>query len=229
MNVLSRLNVGFSFFTLLISSSAFASWADGTPGSYYFPDSTQNVNQEPKKNSKPTQTSMRRGKDLESRQALKPFAPDSHNLSVGLGQIFLLSDQQGTLGDSLGVQSEYTYGVSKLLGYQAALSHSNHSNGKYSLTQIRTGTRLNLGTFDQMIPYVNAGIGFNRASSNNLGSSQSAILFGVYGGAGIDLRISPEVFFGTSLNWSPAFQSSSSSSTLGASSMQFLGKVGYTF
>jgi hypothetical protein len=108
----------------------------------------------------------------------------------------------------LGTQLHYTYGVSDLFGFDSSIGYSEHSNGKYSLTTLLTGIRLNLSWYDKLIPYIVFGLGFYRPSytdntapsSINNSTSISAILFGLHFGPGIDLQLSRNVFFGAAVN-----------------------------
>ena len=156
---------------------------------------------------------------------LSPFSPGSHNISLDLGQVFLVGDLT-KFQNTLGTQLHYNYGVSDLFSFDSSLGYSQHSSGQFSLFTLLSGVRMNLSWFDKIIPYGIFGLGFYLPSyldttatptrtsstgpSNGSGSSSSspdlstlpsvsALLFGVHLGAGVDLSLSRNVFFGASL------------------------------
>ena len=168
----------------------------GSPGSYYSSSSTESA--------------PRRSSSRESSKALVPFGPESNNLALDLGQVFLLGNLGTNYQDSLGMQLHYTYGVSDLFGFDSSLGYSSHSDGKYSLTTLLTGLRANLSWYDRVIPYAVVGLGFYKPSyritSKDLPSSNvSPVVFGVHLGPGIDLQLSQNLFFGAALTFHDIF------------------------
>src|SRR4051794_15463889 len=57
-----------------------------------------------------------------------PFAPGSHNLSLDVGQVFLMGDLATNFADSIGTQLHYTYGVSDMFGFDTSVGYSSHSD-----------------------------------------------------------------------------------------------------
>lgn len=164
---------------------------------------------------------------------LRPFSPGSNNLSLEIGQTFLMGEHSA-YDDALSYTGSYTYGVSRLMAFESALSYSNHSEGKYSMLSLSAGGRMNLSYYDRIIPYANAGLGFYKPSRElNENASLSATLFGLYLGVGADLSLSPEMFFGAALTFHNAFGTTKNTSigpvSLGGSYANFLARVGYTF
>lgn len=201
-----------------------ASWKTTSP--YYYGD----ANPPPAaKDEYRGQTSRRRAKTRE--REVTPFAPDSNNVSLDIGQNFLVgSDYQ----DSIGLQGTYTYGVSKLFAFNSSLGYSSHSDGDYSKLHLVVGPRLNLATYDRIIPYANAGLGFYRASREvNTLSSISGTMFGVMLGAGADLQLTKETFFGASLAYHELFGTKKETTIgtidLASTYITFMAHVGYTF
>ena len=182
----------------------------------------------------PSQSTRRAPSTLyDDRSKITPFSKDSHNVSLELGQVFLVGDS-AQYSDSLGSRLNYTYGVSELMAFESALAYSSHSDGKFSQISLMTGVRMNLSIYDQMVPYIDAGIGFFRPSKQlNEKSSFSSTLFGLYVGGGLDLKLSKEFFFGPSLQLQNAFGTSKETSegtiSLGGSSINFMARAGYTF
>jgi opacity protein-like surface antigen len=208
-----------SVLSLLVSSSTLAN--------SYFNDEAGRI-------SAPSQSIRRTSSTIfDDRSRISPFSKDSHNLALELGQVFLVGDAS-KYSDSLGTRVNYTYGVSELLAFESTLAYSSHSEGKYSQLSLMSGVRMNLSNYDQMVPYVNAGIGFFRPSKDiDEKASYSATLFGLYAGAGLDLKLSKEFFFGPSIQLQNAFGTSRDTTvgrvSLGGSSINFMARAGYTF
>jgi opacity protein-like surface antigen len=199
------------------------SWKSASP--YYYGDSTNPVAKDNYRNI----TSRKRSK-VRSRE-LTPFSPDSNNISLDIGQNFLVgSDFQ----DSIGMQGTYTYGVSRLFAFTSSLAYSSHSEGAYSKLALTAGPRLNLASFDRIIPYANAGLGFYRANRDlTTITSISGTMFGIHFGGGADLQLSSESFFGASLAYHQLFGTNKETSIgtidLASNYLTFMAHVGYTF
>lgn len=137
-----------------------------------------------------------------------PFAPDSNNLSLDVGQVFLMGDLSTSYNDSLGMQLHYTYGVSEMFGFDASVGHSSHSGGRYSLTTLLAGLRTNLTWYDKVIPYAVFGLGFYKPGYkfDDL-TSYSPVVFGLHLGPGVTLQLTDQFFFGASLTFHDIFGS----------------------
>jgi len=156
-------------------------------------------------------TENRAPRRLPAREArknnLSPFAPESNNVSLAVGQVFLMGDLSN-YSDSIGTELHYTYGVSDMFGFNAALGRSSHSDGRYSQTTLTTGLRANLSWFDKVVPYAILGLGFYKPRVEiDDTQSLSPLLFGVHFGPGIDLQITRELFFGAGLTFHDIFGS----------------------
>lgn len=167
------------------------------------------------------------------RKTMTPFDAGSNNLALEVGQVFLMGNAS-KYSDSLGTRVNYTYGVSELFAYEAALSYSNHSDGQFSQLALSSGLRMNFMNYDQVIPYAGAGLGFYRPNQQITPAlSQSSTLFGIYLGAGLDLKLTNQIFFGPNLKFQHAFGKTTESPigpvSLGGTSIDFMGRVGYTF
>lgn len=221
---------------LALTSNGFAgSWTDDdtswkTASPYYYGDNAAPVQKDNyEKDSYRTQTTRRRPKVRE--RELHPFAPDSNNVSLDIGQNFLIgSDYQ----DSIGMQGTYTYGVSRLLAFSSALSYSSHSDGAYSKLALTVGPRLNLASYDRIIPYVNCGLGFYHANRElTQTASLSGTMFGVNFGGGADLQLTKETFFGASLAYHELFGTKKDTSIgtidIASNYLAFMAHVGYSF
>lgn len=220
-----------AFSILFTSVNAFAgswtdddnSWKNASP--YYYGDSATPIARDDYRG----QTSRRRPK-VRSRE-LSPFAPNSNNVSLDIGQNFLVgSDFQ----DSIGMQGTYTYGVSRLLAFTSSLAYSSHSEGKYSKLALTVGPRLNLARYDRIIPYVNAGLGFYRANRDlTANTSISGTMFGVNFGGGADLQLSHETFFGAAMNYHQLFGTNKDTTIgtidLASNYLTFMAHIGYSF
>lgn len=148
----------------------------------------------------------RSASEISRRNPVTPFAPGSHNLSLDIGQIFLMGDLSTNYANAIGGRVHYTYGVSDLFGFEAMLGRSSHSEGKFSVTTALAGLRTNLAWFDKVVPYVSFGLGFYKPSYQySLTNSVSPVLFGVHVGPGISLEITDNVFFGASLTFHDVF------------------------
>jgi hypothetical protein len=166
---------------------------------------------------------------------LPPLSPGTHNLSVGVGQIFLVGDLSNQYENALGTQLHYTYGVSDLFSFESDFGYSSHSNGNFSLVNLDAALRTNLIYFDQLVPFASLGLGFYRPSQTlSDQSTLSALLFGLQLGGGIDLLLNKSFFFGTRLNYHNMFDSSKVSSNgiarpIGGSFVSFMIHAGVTF
>lgn len=139
-------------------------------------------------------------------QDISPFAPDSNNLALDVGQVFLMGDLSDKYGDSIGSQLHYTYGVSDIFGFDASLGYSSHSEGKLSMTSLLTGLRTNLAWYDKIIPYAMAGLGFYRPSYEIAPlQSVSQLVFGLHMGAGVDLVLTRQLYFGSAITFHDIF------------------------
>ncbi len=153
-----------------------------------------------------------------NRYTASPFTPGSNNLALDVGQIFLMGDL-GEYSDSIGSQIHYTYGVSDLFGFDSSLGYSDHSDGKFSMITLLAGLRTNLSWYDKVVPYLVFGLGFYRpsyqqlvsasasATGNATATSVAPVLFGVHLGPGVDLEVTRNLFFGTSLTFHDVFGS----------------------
>jgi opacity protein-like surface antigen len=143
-----------------------------------------------------------------------PFAPGSNNLSLDVGQFFLVGDLS-KYTDNIGAQLHYTYGVSEVFGFDSSFGYSSHSDGQFTMTTLLTGLRTNLSWYDKAIPYATVGMGFYRPSYElPAGGSLSPVLFGIHLGGGVDLQVSRNIFFGTGLNLHNIFTSTKKFTTL---------------
>lgn len=224
---LSRLAFTFLFTAMIVTSAHADSWAGDddswkTASPYYYGDSGPSVKPEPHYKS---------ARRVKVKPEVNPFTPDSNNVSLDIGQNFLIgSDYQ----DSIGLQGTYTYGVSSLFAFTSSLGYSSHSDGKYSKFDLIAGPRLNLANFDRVIPYINGGLGFYRASRElNATNSLSGTMFGVHVGGGADLILTKETFFGAAITYHQLFGTNQQTSIgpidLASNFMTFMAHVGYTF
>lgn len=137
---------------------------------------------------------------------ISPFSPGSHNVSIDVGQTFLMGDLGSKYSDSIGWQAHYNYGVSDMFAFDASLGHSSHSESKFTMTTLLTGVRMNLAWYDKVIPHLDFGLGFYRPSYTfSERSSMSPVVFGLHLGPGIDLELSKQFFFGASLTFHDMF------------------------
>lgn len=139
---------------------------------------------------------------------IAPFSPDSHNISLSVGQVFLMGDLGSNYSDNLGWRVNYTYGVSDIFGFHSSFGYSNHSDGAYSMTLLTSGLRMNLAWFDKIVPNLDFGLGFYKPSialGSQSDESISPVLFGLHLGPGVDLQLNDQVFFGTSLTFHSIF------------------------
>ena len=217
----------FALFILLWSSVSFAS-----TGRSSFANTSWNSD------SGSSHRSSARAKDAYSGE-ISPFSPGSHNLSVDLGQVFLMGDLTSRYANSLGTQLHYAYGVSDLFGFDTSLGFSQHSNGKYSLTTLLSGLRMNLSWYDKIIPYIVFGLGFYMPnySDNSVpgrSASISSVLFGLHIGPGIQLELSKNMFFGASILYHNMFGVATSWAdgeplNVGGAYTSFFMNIGVTF
>lgn len=221
----------FSYgFASLVLAVAFIGSAQAAPSSRWnqrpeWADSGNDINSAPNQK----RSYAERG----SRSKIAPFSPNSHNVSLAVGQVFMMGDL-GKYNDNIGGQLQYTYGVSNIFGFNADLGYSSHSNGQFSQTNLLTGLRTNLSTFDKVIPYLKGGLGFYRQSeqlSNTV--TINPLLFGIHVGPGVDLEINQQMYFGASLTFHDIFNSTTQTAlgprTVGGTYTTFFLHLGTTF
>lgn len=186
------------FLSLIISQNSFAasSWS-----------SQPSWAQQPNRQAPSQQSySQRKSYRQEISRETQPFAPDSHNLALDIGQVFLLGSTGDKYDDNIGYQVHYTYGVSEMFGWDSSFGYSSHSDGKFSNTALLSGVRMNLSWFDKVVPYVNAGLGFYKPTYQLSDyTDTSALLFGIHMGGGVTLVLNSQFFFGTSLTFHDMF------------------------
>jgi len=117
-NFLLFLTLSILSVTTLRTSFTQAAWVDDEYQSNY-----------PAYNQPERYQTVRKSSQKEKRKDFTPFSPESNNLSLDIGQIFLMGDL-ASLDDALGIQTTYTYGVSRIFAFESSLGYSNHSNGK---------------------------------------------------------------------------------------------------
>lgn len=166
------------------------------------------------------------------------------NVALEMGQIFLLGDLS-KYEDSLGFRLHGTYGVSDIFGFDLSAGFSDHGEGKFGMLSLLPGIRINLAWYDKVIPYAVGGMGFYKPTYKKLGvgikeanpdASLSPILFGIHLGAGVNLELTKQVFFGASLTLHNMFGAtklnpvdSNKSFDVGGTFMAFLVNAGMTF
>ena len=178
---------------------------------------------------------IRRSSPRSSSSAISPFSPGSSNLGIDIGQIFLMGDLTHDYSDSIGSQLHYTYGVSEMFSFDSSIGYSSHADNKFSIISLLPGLRMNLAWYDKVIPYATFGLGFYKpaieVSSTNI---VSPVLFGIHGGAGVNLEVTQQLFFGASLTLHDMFGTKkllSSGNTLNVDGTytSFLVNAGVTF
>jgi opacity protein-like surface antigen len=169
---------------------------------------------------------------------LSPFSPGSNNVALDVGQVFLMGDLGNKYSDSIGEQVHYTYGVSDLFGFDSSLGYSSHSDGDFSMVTALTGIRLNLSYYDKIVPYAIGGLGFYKPTytitgTNGMDTTASTVLFGLHVGAGVDLELTRNLFFGAALTLHDVFgsvqQVNNQTLAMGGSFASFLIHAGVTF
>lgn len=227
---------------LLAASLAMATLADAAPSNSPWGKKSSYGSSDPRLNTS-SNTPRRSIESIEYSRDVSPFGPDSHNLSLDLGQVFLLGDLGNNYGNSLGVQAHYNYGVSELFAFDAALGYSSHSSGDFSMTNLRAGMRMNLSWYDKIVPHLSFGLGFYKPSmqysltnsaNGQTTASVSPLVFGIYLGPGVDLMISQNMFFGASLTFNDLFGTTTTTADgkildVDGTYSQFFLRIGMTF
>jgi len=224
IGILSGAIYFISFFFLSQIASANSSWSN-QKSSW----TSKHSQHRPAKRALPSAPTIQK-------RLVTPFSPGSNNLSLDIGQVFLMGDLAEDYSDNIGTQVHYSYGVSDLFAFDTSLGISSHSQGNFSMGSLTTGLRTNLAWYDKVVPYAIFGLGFYRPNYQiTTTSNLSPILFGVHLGAGVDLEISNRVFFGASLTFHDIFSStrtidgSSTAYSVGGTYISFLVRAGVTF
>ncbi len=178
-----------------------------------------------------TSRHRRASRDIESNG---PFSPNSHNIALNLGQVFLMGNLTEKYSDNLGTQLSYTYGVSDILGFHSSIGYSEHSEGQFSLLSAVAGIRTNLNWYDKVVPNATVGLGFYRPSYQLTPTTSLApILFGMHLGVGADLVMTKQIFFGAALTFNDIFSNTrqlpSGSFEVGGTYISFNLRAGVTF
>ncbi len=213
----------YSVSSSLISSEAFAYYPNNSVQSVKFTRSSRDNPEKPKK------------QKVIDTTPTSPFAPGTHNVSLGIGQVFLLGALGNSYENAIGPELHYSYGVSDLFAFESNFGYHSHSNGNLSIWNLAAGLRTNMMYFDQLVPFINVGLGFYHPSLTYAsGGSANTLLFGLQLGGGIDLLISKQVFFGTRLTYNDMFDSTKKDSlgatqSLGGAFISFVVHAGYSF
>ncbi len=134
-----------------------------------------------------------------------PFAPGSNNVSLDVGQVFLMGDLSSTNPNAIGTRLHYTYGVSEVFGFDSSFGYSSHGT-EYSMSSLTAGLRSNLSWYDKVIPHLVFGLGFYKPSYQLTATqSLSPVVFGMHLGPGIDLELTRSIFFGAALTFHDIF------------------------
>lgn len=150
-------------------------------------------------------------KESYAKSNVSPFSPGSNNVSLDVGQVFLMGDLSDTYTNAIGTQIHYTYGVSDVFGFDSSFGYSSHSSqtnptGNFSVTSLLAGMRSNLTWYDKVIPHFILGLGFYKPTMEvSPTQSVSPVMFGLHMGPGIDLELTKQVFFGASLTFHDMF------------------------
>lgn len=201
-----------------------------SPGAYGAKSTWSNP---PTKKNRPSPESS--SDDFESgRSNHAPFTPDSHNVALDVGQVFLMGNLGDRYNDNIGLGVHYTYGVSDLFGFDSSFGYSTHSDGSLSLLSLLLGLRANLSWYDRVIPHAVVGLGFYRPSYQLTATeSEAPVLFGLHLGPGVDLQISNSVFFGAALTFHDMFGGNRTTTAgvrdLGGTFTTFMLRVGLSF
>lgn len=142
---------------------------------------------------------------------ISPFAPNTHNIAIDVGQVFLMGDMASNYSNAIGFRAHYTYGVSEMFGVDSSFGYSNHSSGRFSLMSGQAGLRVNLTFFDKIVPFAVAGLGFFRPSfdipTENGVENIAPVAFGLHISPGVHLEVTSRLFFGISLQLQTLFNS----------------------
>lgn len=243
---LSKLgfNKGYSFWwiaALAVSADCLAA----TGGASWSQSNSWSANE-------PSSSSHKSSRSREA-AAASPFAPGSNNLALHIGQVFLFGDLSDKYSNAIGSQLHYTYGISDMFGFDSSLSYSEHTSegspSHFSMTTLLTGLRANLSWYDKVIPYGVFGLGFYKPSYQQLTASManpgdlvfqnavpaniSAVLFGVHLGAGVDVELTKQMFFGAAITLHNMFGTTKVTSigpvSIGGTYTSLLAHLGVTF
>jgi len=234
--------MGFLFLIpLSVQASSFSSSSNppsyyaSTPTTYSPQDNSDKKNQNESLNYTRS-SALPTGNSQSSKGPLSPFSPGSSNLELDVGEIFLTGSLAKYFQDSIGTELKYTYGVSDLFAFESSTGYSGFSktNDTMSLMYLNAGLRTNLVFFDQLIPYASFDLGFYRPAMTIDSVNYAALLFGLSLGAGVDLTITKNLFFGTRLTYHDMFGTNTTGSngdvlSVGGSFISFLIHAGMSF
>jgi hypothetical protein len=148
-------------------SNSNSSWDSSSNSNWSNNDSSSDGNSNSDNTYNPSRKASSRNeariKQLEN-QNLSPFAPGTNNVSLEMGQVFLMGNFGSNYSDSIGEGLHYTYGVSDLFAFDSSMGYSTHSNGQMSMFNATAGLRTNLTWYDKIVPYFAFGLGFYRPS-----------------------------------------------------------------
>lgn len=122
-----------------------------------------------------------------------PRTPNKHGFGLGIGQTVLGGDFAKYGEDKITLDFFYTYLASYSFDLLVNLHLNNHEKND-STTYLRgatVGIKGRLYDFDQFAPYLVGGVGFYRPGRDTpaYGESTKKTVFGLNGGAGLDLQL----------------------------------------
>ncbi|MCX6113576.1 MAG: outer membrane beta-barrel protein [Proteobacteria bacterium] len=165
---------------------------------------------------------------------ISPCNADEGDLSLGgsFGGVGLTGSGMGQYGSNgFGYGGYITYAPSNMFDLDINLVYSPHSNGAnsanlfYGTIGLKTGFK-----FDQLSPFLTAGVGIYRNSIQLGGVSDSAAAFGFNVGGGMDIDLGKWFRMGLLVRFHPVFSKSISSGANGVDDLwDVLLRVGILF
>ena len=134
---------------------------------------------------------------------------DQGDVSFGanLGQVGLTGSGMSAYGtNGFGFGGYLSYAASDLFDIDLNMIYSPHSNGSNSAHDTYGTIALKFGmSFDQLLPYLTAGVGFYRTSVDYTVGSDSGTSFGFNVGGGMDVELGSLVRLGLLVRYHPVF------------------------
>lgn len=134
---------------------------------------------------------------------------DEGDFSFGatLGGVGLTGSDMNQYGSNgFGYGGYMTYAPSSLFDLDVNLVYSPHSNLSSKLNTLYGTIALKTGiSYDQLFPFITAGVGFYRNSIDLLGGSDSIATFGFNIGTGLDVDLGQRIKIGLLVRYHPVF------------------------
>lgn len=159
----------------------------------------------------------------------------NHLIGLSLGQYFLSGGFSDQGSDAIAPALRYTYLSGDVFHLNVGLHLANLDGAQdFQMRALTVGLKNNLVYYDNLVPYLQAGLGFYQPEVEIQNESISKTAFGINLGAGADLQLNDMIDVGAGVEYHDPFdveETTSSGQTIELSGAYFtlMLRVGYRF